>query len=234
MDFYKSPTSVGVSQTMLTMGAIYLVFMMFGVVTVRVPPPGYRPAGWVPKETGSQILITSASVTAQQALKTRQFWLLWVVLCLNVTAGIAVISQASPIIQETFAGRVTAGAAAGFVGLISIFNLLGRFVWSSVSDYIGRKRTYAIYFTLGAVLYCALPTLGRTGNIALFVVACCLILTMYGGGFATIPAYLRDLFGVREVGAIHGRLLTAWSVAAVVGPNLITYLREYQLGHGVA
>ena len=233
MDFYKSPTSVGVSQTLLTMGAIYLVFMMFGVVTVRVPPPGFRPAGWVP-EAAPRTLVTSANVTAQQALRTRQFWLLWAVLCLNVTAGIGVLAQASPMIQETFAGRVSAGAAAGFVGFISIFNLLGRFLWSSVSDLIGRKRTYAIFFALGAVLYCLVPTLGRAGSIALFVAAFCLIFTMYGGGFATVPAYLRDLFGVREVGAIHGRLLTAWSVAAVVGPTLVTYLREYQLGQGLA
>ncbi len=234
MEHYKSSTSVGVSQTLATMGAIYLVFMMFGVVTVRVPRPDYRPAGWVPKEAGSQALVTSASVTAHQALKTRQFWLLWAVLCLNVTAGIGVLAQASPMIQETFAGRVTAGAAAGFVGFISIFNLLGRFLWSSVSDLIGRKRTYAIFFALGAVLYCLVPTLGRAGSIALFVAAFCLIFTMYGGGFSTIPAYLRDLFGVREVGAIHGRLLTAWSVAAIIGPTLVTYLREYQLGHGAA
>jgi MFS family permease len=234
MDHFKSPTSVGVSPTLFTMGAIYLVFMMFGVVTVRVPPPGFRPAGWVPKEAGSRALVTSANVTAQQALKTRQFWLLWAVLCLNVTAGIGVLAQASPMIQETFAGRVNAAAAAGFVGFISIFNLLGRFLWSSVSDLIGRKRTYAIYFALGTFLYCAVPTLGRTGNIALFVATFCLIFTMYGGGFATIPAYLRDLFGVREVGAIHGRLLTAWSVAAVIGPTLVTYLRQYQLGQGAA
>ena len=232
MDFYKSPSSVGVAQTLVTMGAIYLAFMMFGVVTVRVPPPGYRPVGWVPREAGSQALVTSASVTAQQALKTPQFWLLWAVLCLNVTAGIGVLSQASPMIQETFAGRVNAAAAAGFVGFISIFNLLGRFLWSSVSDFLGRKRTYAVYFALGTVLYCAVPTLGRTGNVALFVATFCLIFTMYGGGFATIPAYLRDLFGVREVGAIHGRLMTAWSVAAVVGPSLVTYLRQYQLDRG--
>ncbi len=234
MDFFKSPTSVGVSQALFTMGAIYLVFMMFGMATVRVPPPDFRPAGWVPQAAGSRALVTSASVTAREALKTGQFWLLWAVLCLNVTAGIGVLAQASPMIQETFAGRVTAAAAAGFVGFISIFNLLGRFLWSSVSDLIGRKRTYAIFFALGTVLYCAVPTLGRTGNIALFVATFCLIFTMYGGGFATVPAYLRDLFGVREVGAIHGRLLTAWSVAAVVGPTLVTYLREYQLGQGAA
>jgi len=138
------------------------------------------------------------------------------------------------MIQEMFPGRVSASAAAGFVGLISVFNLLGRFFWSSVSDYIGRRRTYGIYFALGTALYCAVPSLGRTGSIGLFVAAFCIVFTMYGGGFATVPAYLRDLFGVHEVGAIHGRLLTAWSVAALVGPTVLTYLRAYQVAHGVA
>ncbi|MGO8998139.1 MAG: OFA family MFS transporter [Polyangiaceae bacterium] len=233
MEHYKSATSPGVSATFVTMGAAYFVFMMFGVLIVRVPPAGYVPSGFVPSTT-QKSLVTAASVSADRALKTPQFWLLWAVLCLNVTAGIGVLAQASPMIQEMFPGRVTAGAAAGFVGFISVFNLLGRFLWSSVSDYIGRKRTYAIYFALGTALYCAVPTLGRMGNIALFVGAFCVIFTMYGGGFATIPAYLRDLFGVYEVGAIHGRLLTAWSVAALMGPTILTYLRAYQVAHGVA
>jgi hypothetical protein len=153
---------------------------------------------------------------------------------LNVTAGIGVLAQASPMIQEMFQGRVGAGAAAGFVGLISIFNLLGRFLWSSTSDFIGRKQTYSIYFALGIVLYCLVPTFGARGNIVFFAGAMCLIFTMYGGGFATIPAYLRDMFGSMQVGAIHGRLLTAWSAAALAGPSIVTYLREYQLAHGVA
>jgi MFS family permease len=210
MDHFKSATSMGVSPTF-----------------------GYVPAGYVPPATPKK-LVTTANVSADEALKTPQFWLLWAVLCLNVTAGIGVLSQASPMIQEMFPGRVTAVAAAGFVGFISVFNLLGRFLWSSISDYIGRKTTYAIYFALGTALYCAVPTLGRLGNIGFFVGAFAVIFTMYGGGFATIPAYLRDLFGVFEVGAIHGRLLTAWSVAAVVGPTLLTYLRAYQVAHGVA
>jgi MFS family permease len=233
MDHYKSATSMGVSATFVTMGAGYFVFMMFGVALVRVPPAGFAPPGYV-RPAASTKLVTAASVSADRALATPQFWLLWAVLCLNVTAGISVLAQASPMIQEMFPGRVTAGAAAGFVGFISVFNLLGRFFWSSVSDYIGRKTTYAVYFALGTALYCAVPTLGRTGNIALFVGAFAIIFTMYGGGFATIPAYLRDLFGVYEVGAIHGRLLTAWSVAAVTGPTILTYLRAYEVAHGVA
>jgi MFS family permease len=233
MDHYKSATSTGVAPTFVTMGAIYFVFMMFGVFIVRVPPEGYRPERYTPAATPKK-LVTTANVSADTALKTAQFWLLWAVLCLNVTAGIAVLAQASPMIQEMFPGRVTAGAAAGFVGFISVFNLLGRFFWSSVSDYIGRKNTYFVYFALGTVLYCAVPSFGRMGSVGLFVGAFCLIFTMYGGGFATVPAYLRDLFGVHEVGAIHGRLLTAWSVAALTGPTILTYLREYEVSHGVA
>jgi MFS family permease len=233
MDHFKSASSMGVAQAFVTMGAVYFVFMLFGAAIVRVPPAGYAPAGYAPP-AASKKLVTAASVSADRALRTPQFWLLWAVLCLNVTAGIGVLAQASPMIQEMFPGRVTAGAAAGFVGFISVFNLLGRFFWSSVSDYIGRKTTYGIYFALGTLLYCAVPTLGRMGNIALFVGAFAIIFTMYGGGFATIPAYLRDLFGVYEVGAIHGRLLTSWSVAALTGPTILTYLRAYQVAHGVA
>jgi MFS family permease len=232
LDHFKSATTVGVAQTFLTMGAIYFVFMMFGVVVVRVPPDGYRPSASLPAAATKRA--APESLSADDALKTLQFWLLWLVLFLNVTAGIGVLSQASPMIQEMFQGRVDAGAAAGFVGFISIFNLLGRFVWSSLSDPLGRKATYAIYFALGTVLYCAVPALGRAGNMTLFVGAFCVIFTMYGGGFATIPAYLRDLYGVDQVGAIHGRLLTAWSAAAVAGPTLVTYMREYQLHHGAA
>jgi MFS family permease len=232
MDYWKTSASVGVAPTFVTMGTIYFVFMMFGVITVRVPPPDFKPEGYMPPTTAKR-LVTTASVTADQALKTRQFWLLWAVLCLNVTAGIGVLAQASPMIQEMFQGRVSAGAAAGFVGFISLFNLLGRFFWSSVSDYLGRKNTYAVYFAFGTALYCAVPSLGREGNIGLFVGAFALIFTMYGGGFATIPAYLRDIFGVLQVGAIHGRLLTAWSAAAVAGPTLLTYLRAYQVARGV-
>jgi MFS family permease len=230
MEHFKSATSMGVAETFATMGALYFVFMMFGVAIVRVPPEGYRP----PHAPVGHSAPPAASTTADEALKTPQFWLLWAVLFLNVTAGIGVLSQASPMIQEMFVGRVTAGAAAGFVGFISIFNLLGRFLWSTISDYIGRKRTYAIYFALGAFLYCAVPSLGRLGSITLFVAAIAIIFTMYGGGFATIPAYLRDMFGVAQVGAIHGRLLTAWSAAAIAGPTLVTYMREVQLRHGVA
>jgi MFS family permease len=233
MDHFKSATSVGVAETFLSLAVIYFVFMMFGVFTVRVPPEGWRPRGFVPKPAGSQKLVTSAQVEVGTAFKTPQFWLLWIVLCLNVTAGIGVLGQASAMSQEMFPSRITAAAAAGFVGLLSLANMAGRFLWSSLSDVIGRKSTYAVFFTLGAVLYAVIPTTGRMGSIGLFVLGYAVILSMYGGGFATIPAYLRDLFGTMQVGAIHGRLLTAWSTAGVLGPVLVNYLREYRIAQGV-
>lgn len=233
MAHFKTETSVGVSKTFVVLGILYFIFMMFGVLTVRVPAEGWRPRGFVPKPVGSQTLVTSAQVEVNTAFSTPQFWLLWVVLCMNVTAGIGVLSQASPMIQEMFPTRITVVSAAAFVGLLSLANMGGRFIWSSLSDVIGRKATYAIFFTLGAVLYAVIPTTGSMGSVALFVLGYAVILSMYGGGFATIPAYLRDLFGTMQVGAIHGRLLTAWSVAGVLGPVLVNYLRESRIAHGV-
>ncbi|MBC6699871.1 OFA family MFS transporter [Hymenobacter sp. BT190] len=232
MDHFKAAGTgtLGVAATFLAMGLIYLLFMQFGVWSIRVPADDWKPAGYTPS-TDNNALITTGNVTADNAIKTPQFWLLWVVLCMNVTAGIGVLETASPLIQESFsdgamgAGRgVTAAAAAGFVGLLSLFNLLGRFFWSSASDKLGRKTTYAIYFGLGILLYALIPTLGAGAQLTLFVVVSCVILTMYGGGFATIPAYLSDLFGKLQVGAIHGRLLTAWSTAGVLGPVIVNYL----------
>jgi MFS family permease len=232
MKHFVTATSNGVLETFVTMGVIYFMFMMIGVVTVRVPPEGWKPAGWVPPAR-PPALVTQANVAVDVAWRTPQFWLLWVVLCMNVTAGIGVLGQASPMIQEMFTGKVTPAAAAGFVGLISLFNMIGRFFWASTSDYIGRRNTYMVFFTLGIVLYALVPYFGHIGSVALFVAAFCIILSMYGGGFATIPAYLRDMFGTYQVGAIHGRLLTAWSVAGVLGPVLVNYIRAYQIDHGV-
>jgi MFS family permease len=232
MNHFKTATSVGVAQTFVAMGILYFAFMMFGVLTVRIPPEGWKPAGFVPSAAPRK-LTTTHQVEVGTAFKTPQFWLLWVVLCMNVTAGIGILEQASPMIQEMFPGVITAAAAAGFVGLLSLANMGGRFLWSSLSDYIGRKPTYAVFFVLGAVLYALIPTTGRIGSVALFVLAAAVVISMYGGGFATIPAYLRDLFGTMQVGAIHGRLLTAWSAAGVLGPFLVNHLREYQIAHGV-
>jgi MFS family permease len=232
MDHFKTRVSNGVLETFVTMGVIYFMYMMIGVYTVRVPADDWKPAGWT-APARPKALVTTADVALDMAWCTPQFWLLWVMLCMNVTAGIGVLAQASPMIQEIFSGRVTPAAAAGFVGLLSLFNMAGRIFWASTSDYIGRRNTYTVFFLLGILLYSAVPTLGHLGSKALFVAAFCIILTMYGGGFATIPAYLRDLFGTYQVGAIHGRLLTAWSVAGVLGPMLVNYIRQYQIDHGV-
>jgi MFS family permease len=231
MKFYSTPTFIGVSPTMLTMGALYLIFMMVGAFLVRMPAAGWKPAGYVAPTT-SQKLITTGNVLVGDAITTPQFWLVWGVLFCNVTAGIGVLSQASLMIQEMFG--VTVAAGAGFVGLLSLFNMGGRIFWASSSDALGRKNTYFIFFALGAVLYALTPTFGHMQSIVLFVLAYGIILSMYGGGFATVPAYLRDLFGTVNVGAIHGVLLTAWAAAGVVGPVLVNYIRQYNLEHGVA
>ena len=236
MNFFSSPGSVGVAETFLVMGALYFLFMMFGVFTVRVPAPGWSPKGYAAQAKGSRKMITDADVDADNAIKTLPFWLIFAVLMLNVTAGIGVLGQASVMIQEMFSVEevgtdvaINAAAAAGFVGLLSLFNMIGRFFWSSISDKIGRKNTYSIFFMLGAVLYFIVPVFGNMGSAVLFILAFCIIMSMYGGGFATVPAYLRDMFGTMQVGAIHGRLLLAWSLAAVFGPSLINYLRAYQV-----
>ncbi len=234
MDHFHSSASVGAWQTMVTMGIIYFCFMMFGVFTVRIPQAGWKPAGWTPPAR-PQAMITTRQVNVNNAMLTPQFWLLWIILCTNVTAGIGILEQSSPMIQEMFKGTVGAAAAGGFVGLLSLFNMLGRFFWSSTSDYIGRKATYMIFFLLGIALYCFVPQTGRghLNSVTIFVLTCVIILSMYGGGFATIPAYLRDLFGTMHVSAIHGRLLTAWSVAGIAGPLLVNYIRRSQLEAGV-
>jgi MFS family permease len=215
------------------LGIVYMAFMLVGSAIVRIPAPGWRPAGYVAPAQPKK-LVTTKDVYVYDALKTPQFWLIWWVLCLNVTAGIGVIGQASAMSQEIFPGHITAAAAGGFVGLLSLFNMGGRFFWASISDYIGRKNTYFVFFALGVLLYATVPHAGAAGSVALFVLCFCIIISMYGGGFATVPAYLRDMFGTRYVGAIHGMLLTAWSAAGIFGPVLVNYIRQYNVDHGVA
>ncbi len=245
---YGATESVG--WTLMTMGALYFVVMSAGAFGFRVAPTGWKPAGWTAPAKSAKSMITHKDVHLNEAWKTPQFWLVWAVLCLNVTAGIGVISMASPMLQDVFGAKLIGAdtaigltgaqkagivaAAAGLVGLISLFNSLGRFFWATISDYIGRKTTYAVFFIFGMGLYLLLPIFGHSGAAGLFVAAVCVILTMYGGGFSTVPAYLADLFGTQMVGAIHGRILTAWSVAGIVGPSLIAELRQKQLDAGVA
>ena len=232
MQRFSTPTHIGVAEAFIALGVIYFCFMMVGAAIVRIPAPGWKPEGYTAPVV-AQKLISTNDVYVYDAIKTPQFWLIWWVLCLNVTAGIGVLGQASAMSQEMFPGHVNAVAAAGFVGLLSLFNMLGRFFWASTSDIIGRKNTYFCFFALGTVLYILVPWTGSIGSVALFVICFLIIISMYGGGFATVPAYLRDMFGTRYVGAIHGWLLTAWSAAGIFGPVLVNYIRQYQIDHGV-
>jgi MFS family permease len=251
MKLFSSQTSVGVWQTFLVLAGVYFVYMIAGALSYRIPPAGWQPKGWTPPAVdANKAMITKNQVHLKKAWKTPQFWLLWGVLCLNVSAGIGVIGMASPLLQEVFGGKLLglnltfneldaaqkaqiAAIAAGFTGLLSLFNIGGRFVWSWLSDFMGRKWTFAVFFVLGIVLYALAPMVGQAGYLVLFVAFFCIIVSMYGGGFAAIPAYLADMFGTQMVGAIHGRLLTAWATAGVLGPVLVNYIREFQIARGV-
>ncbi|MDP3677855.1 MAG: OFA family MFS transporter, partial [Methylotenera sp.] len=253
MTYFSTPTSVGVWQTFVVLAVIYTVFMLCGSLGYRVPPLGWKPAKWVPPVTKQNTMIATRHVHLNNAHKTPQFWLLWIVLCMNVSAAIGIIGAAAPMLQETFGGALigqagvgfdeikkdavlTAAAAsvgAGFVGLISIFNIFGRFAWATSSDKLGRKRTYYIFFILGVLMYCTATYVAGFKSLALFVGSFCVIASMYGGGFATIPAYLADMFGTQFVGAIHGRLLTAWSTAGILGPVVVNYMHDTRLEAGV-
>ena len=250
---FKTATDPGVWQTFIVLAAIYFFFMMIGAFNYRLPPAGWKPEGWTPS-AATNAMITSGNVHLDNAHKTPQFWLLWLILCMNVSAGIGIIGAASPMLQETFGGALigktgmgfgdikkdvafaaAAGAVgAGFVGLISLFNIFGRIAWASSSDVLGRKATYFIFFTLGAALYVLASFAADWKALAILVAAFCVIASMYGGGFATIPAYLADMFGTQFVGAIHGRLLTAWSTAGIVGPVIVNYLHDMRQAQGVA
>jgi len=252
MAYFATPGSAGVWQTFVAMGVIYFVFMMGGAFGYRVPAAGWQPAGWTPPAASAKAMITRGQVHLKDAHKTLAFWAIWVVLCMNVSAGIGVISMASPMLQEIFGGALighpdvsftalsgeqraaVAAIAAGFAGLLSLFNIVGRFFWASLSDKIGRKATYFVFFLLGIAMYALAPWAAHAGSRVLFVTFFCVILSMYGGGFATVPAYLADMFGTQFVGAIHGRLLTAWSTAGIIGPVLVSYMREAAINAGVA
>jgi MFS family permease len=232
MERFKTPTSMGVMESFLVMAGLYAVMMSFGAFTAKVPAVGWKPEGWTPPPQSANLMITQSHVSADESIKTPQFWLLWVVLCMNVSAGIGILGQSTLMLSDMFGQPAAVGA--GLVGLLSIFNMCGRFFWSSTSDYTGRKGVYIIYFLLGLVLYLLIPYSQSTKNVILFVVVTCVIISMYGGGFATIPAYLRDMFGTYQVGAVHGRLITAWSAAAIIGPAVINYISDAEKKAGVA
>ena len=251
MKLFATATDVGVTQTFIVMALVYFVFMLGGALGYRVPPTGWKPEGWTPPAAQSgNAMITQRHVHVKKVWGIPQFWLVWVVLCMNVSAGIGVIGMASPMLQEVFGGSLVglsakfgeldkaqltaiAGVAAGFTALLSLFNIGGRFFWASLSDKMGRKMTYVVFFVLGGLMYASIPSSAGAGSKLLFVGAFCIILSMYGGGFATVPAYLADLFGTQMVGAIHGRLLTAWATAGILGPVVVNYMRDYQLSLGL-
>ena len=251
MKHFATADSVGVMQTFVVMAIVYFVFMMAGALGYRVPPSGWKPEGWTPPVAlTTNAMITQRHVHVNKVWGIPQFWLVWLVLCMNVSAAIGVIGMASPMLQEVFGGGLIgvakkfseldktqlaaiAAVAGGFAALLSLFNIGGRFFWASLSDKLGRKLTYTVFFVLGGLLYFSIPSLAGSGSKLLFVGAFCVILSMYGGGFATAPAYLADLFGTQFVGAIHGRLLTAWATAGILGPVVVNYMREYQLGLGL-
>ncbi len=250
MRYFSTPTDVGVMQTFVVMALVYFVFMMAGALGYRVPASGWKPEGWTPPPPSANAMITQRHVHVKRVWGIPQFWLIWLVLCMNVSAGIGVIGMSSPMLQEVFGGALiglqqrfteldktqlaaVAAVAGGFTALLSLFNIGGRFFWASLSDKLGRKMTYVVFFVLGGLLYASIPGSAAAGHKLLFVGAFCIILSMYGGGFATVPAYLADIFGTQFVGAIHGRLLTAWATAGILGPVVVNYMREYQLGLGL-
>lgn len=252
MRHFATPDGPGVAQTFIALAIIYFVFMVSGALGYRVPPTGWKPEGWKePAKNANNAMITKGHVHVKRVWGIPQFWLVWLVLCLNVTAGIGILGMASPLLQEVFGGALIgqpellygqldktqlaliAATAAGFTGLLSLFNIGGRFFWATLSDKLGRKMTYFVFLVLGFVLYSSVPWSAHLGALAMFVIAFCVIMSMYGGGFSTVPAYLADLFGTQMVGAIHGRILTAWSAAGIFGPVLVNYIREYQLSIGV-
>jgi MFS family permease len=250
MGHFATETDVGVMQTFIVMAGIYFVFMMAGAMTYRLPVSGWQPAGWTPPVLSENKMVTPHHVHVKNVFKIKQFWLVWIVLCMNVSAGIGVIGMSSPMLQEVFGGQLIgiaktyseldktqlatiATVAAGFTALLSLFNIGGRFFWGSLSDKLGRKATFLVFFIVGSALYLSVSASAMASNKVLFVGAFCLILSMYGGGFATVPAYLADLFGTQMVGAIHGRLLTAWATAGVLGPVIVNYMRDYQLSLGI-
>jgi len=253
MEHFSTASEVGAWQTFVVLGLVYILFMMAGSLGYRVPANGWKPENWTPPVKQDNAMIASRHVHLNRAHKTPQFWLIWIVLCMNVSACIGILGAASPMLQETFAGAlvgqpevgfaelrdnsslIAAAAAigAGFVGLISVFNIFGRIGWASSSDKLGRKRTYFIFFVLGAILYCTATYAAGSKSLGLFVACFCIVSSMYGGGFATIPAYLADIFGTQFVGAIHGRLLTAWATAGILGPVVVNYLHDTRLEAGV-
>jgi MFS family permease len=233
MQHFHTAADTGVLKTFLVMGTIYLIAMLLGAFLIRVPAPGWTPANWRSPSRNAG-LVSANSVSVQSAVRTPQFWLLWIVICFNAIAGFGILEQASPMIQDLFG--IGAIAAGGFVGVLSLFNMAGRFLWSAISDYLGRKGTFALFFTLGIAFYWLLPYTGvyHLNSIVAFVFIAGILISIYGGGFSTLPAYAKDIFGSIDVGAIYGRLQTATATAGILGPILVNYSRQHQIAAGVS
>ena len=229
---FAGPSSVGVAETFVVLGSAYLLLMVGGAFLFRLPAPGWRPPGRA-HEPGTSRAPATFGLTVDAAMRTREFYLLWTMLLVNVTAGLGVLGQAAPMIQEVFSDFSSA-AAALFVAVLSFFNMTGRLLWAWLSDAIGRRRTFAVFFTAGPILYAAVPFAGATGSLVLFVACLAVILSMYGAGFALMPPYIAEVFGPAHVGAINGRVLTALSLAGVCGPVAVNYLRQVQITSGVS
>jgi len=229
---FASATSVGVAESFVVLGSVYLVLMLVGAFLFRLPAPGWRPPGWV-STPGTFRAPATAGLTVEAAVRTREFYLLWTVLLVNVTAGLGVLGQAAAMIQEVF-GDFSSSAAAVFVAMLSFFNMSGRLLWAWLSDVIGRRRTFAVFFVVGPLLYASVPFAGQQGSLVLFVACFAVILSMYGAGFALMPPYIAEVFGPAHVGAINGRVLTALSLAGVCGPVAVNYLRQAQISRGIS
>ncbi|OAV61820.1 MFS transporter [Enteractinococcus helveticum] len=222
--------AAGLVPTFITLAISYAFIIAAGAYVIRLPHPDWKPEGWDPAAAEAAPMQTNLNVSANQALKTPQFWFLWIMLFTNVTAGIGILENAAPMIQDYFPG-VTAAAAAGFVGILSLANMAGRFVWSTASDYIGRKNIYLLYLGVGVLFYLLIAFVGNS-SLIIFILSAIFILSFYGGGFSTMPAYLRDMFGYYQVGAIHGRILTAWAAAGIAGPLIVNSVVESQATAG--
>jgi OFA family oxalate/formate antiporter-like MFS transporter len=213
--------ALGVSQTFFILGAAFLVLMAAGASYIEKPPVGWKPAALVEGKTRTRVVEDLAQLTAREAWHTLRFWLLWVMMFINISAGIKIISVASPLAQDQVG--MTSVAAAAMVGLMGLFNGAGRIGWASLSDYVGRANVFILFFAAQFVAFLLLP---RTTDPLLFQILLFAVLTMYGGGFAMLPAFIGDLFGTRQLAAIHGLLLTAWSMAGIAGPMVVAFIKD--------
>jgi len=215
--------AVGVSSTFYILGSIYFIIMFTAAQYLANPPEGYMPAHFTAAINAGKKKLKEdlVNITRDEAMKTARFYGLWIMLFINVTCGIAIISVASPLLQEVIG--ISALAAASAVGLMGIFNGAGRIMWASVSDYLTRPVVFILFFVTQIIAFYLLTTVT---SVLLFTILVYYIMTCYGGAFASVPAYIGDIFGTKELGAIHGYILTAWALAGLAGPIIIAYVKD--------